>query len=164
MNNPIQIREIRESELHFLEEMFYQAIFVPTGKEKYPRAIVWLPELQKYFINFGKPHDYCLVAEKEGSLVGAIWIRLLTGEEKGYGFVDDQTPELSMAVDEAHRKQGIGTFLLDRMLADLENRKQYKQVSLSVDLENYAFGLYKRKGFSVTEVIEVSATMVRLLK
>jgi ribosomal protein S18 acetylase RimI-like enzyme len=152
-------------ELPFLEEMSYQAIFVPPGKEKYPRDIIWLPELQKYFVNFGKPHDYCLVAEKEGNLVGAIWIRLLSGDKKGYGFVDDQTPELSIAVDEKHRNEGIGTYLLERMLSDLESRKQYKQVSsLSVDLENYAFEFYKRKGFTVAKVIEVSATMVRLLR
>jgi ribosomal protein S18 acetylase RimI-like enzyme len=136
------IRDIKPIEYSFLKEMLYQAIFVADKKIVLPREIIEHPDLRKYIQNFGKTGDFCLVAEQYGKLIGAIWIRFI----KGYGFVDNGTPELSMAVLDEHRGNGIGKQLLTAMIDRLKN-KQLKRVSLSVDRENYAYGFYKKHGF-----------------
>ena len=92
------IREIHKSEIHFLEEMLYEAIYIPNGAKKLRKDIIYNPELFIYIKDFGKTGDICLVAEIQGNLVGAAWSRLFTEDEKGYGFIDTETPELSIAV------------------------------------------------------------------
>ena len=136
------IRDIKPIEYSFLKEMLYQAIFVADKKIVLPREIIEQPDLRKYIQDFGKMGDFCLVAEQYRKLIGAIWIRFI----KGYGFVDNETPELSMAVLNGHRGNGIGKQLLTAMIDRLKY-KQLKRVSLSVDRENFAYGFYKKHGF-----------------
>src|ERR687897_597061 len=76
---------------------------------------------------------------------GAAWWRLLTAETKGYGYVDDATPELAIAVSPGHRGRGLG----GRMLRELLDaaRASFDAVSLSVRADNPAVRLYERAGF-----------------
>ena len=53
-----------------------------------------------------------LVCEGHGKLVAAIWTRTLPASSPGYGFIDEHTPELSMAVK-----------------ADLEGKEQVQTLS-----------------------------------
>lgn len=139
--------------------MLYQAIFVADKTIVLPREIIEEPELRIYIQDFGKTGDYCLVAEQSGKLLGAIWVRFINA----YGFVDNETPELSMAVLEEHRGNGIGEKLLSAMIERLKD-KQLKQVSLSVDRENYAYGFYIKHGFANYLESEDSITMTKELK
>lgn len=158
--NP-EIRKIQQPEIPFLDEMLYNAIFIPEGREKPPKDIIKLPELARYIKDFGRKGDICLVAESDGSLTGAIWTRLFTEEEKGYSFVDGETPEVSMAVLEPFRSKGIGHLLMNTMLDELK-KQNYPKVSLSVDRENYAFEFYLKCGFKiVTEPPGESVTMIK---
>lgn len=104
-NNDITIRELGTGEVSCLEDFMYDAIFIPEGVERPAREIIHLPELACYFQGFGREHDYCLVAESEGELVGAIWTRLFPETRKGYGYVDAHTPEVSMSVKTALRQR-----------------------------------------------------------
>ncbi|MDA3927376.1 MAG: GNAT family N-acetyltransferase [Prolixibacteraceae bacterium] len=158
----IIIREIKPSEYSFLEEMLYVSIFIAEGAEKLPRTIIFEPELHKYIKDFGQKNDHCMVAEFNNRLVGACWIRILDESNKGYGFVDAQTPELGMAVLPEFQNKGIGSKLLQAMLHQLKQLK-YKQVSLSVDLENFAYKVYTKFGFTNFERTEKSATMLKQL-
>jgi putative acetyltransferase len=152
------IREIKLTEYPFLKEMLYQAIFVADEKVVLPREIIEQPDLKKYIQDFGQNGDFCLVAEKQEKLIGAIWIRFI----KAYGFVDNETPELSMAVLNEHRGNGIGDKLLTAMIVSLKN-KQLKRVSLSVDRDNFAYGFYKKHGFVDYLVSEKSIIMKKEL-
>jgi GNAT superfamily N-acetyltransferase len=157
------IREMAIEETSFLEEMLFQAIFIPEGSPKLDKTIIFQPFLYHYIQDFGKKQDLALVAENEGKLVGAIWIRLFSEAQKGYGFVDADTPELSMAIGPDFRNQGIGSQLLLEMLKKMPDLG-YKQVSLSVDTRNFAYQLYLKFGFYVLKMSGHTAVMVKIFE
>ena len=64
----------------------------------------------------------------------------------GYGFVDEQTPELTIAVVPSCRGKGYGRDLLEALL-DKARAESYAAVSLSVEPDNPALHLYERHGF-----------------
>jgi ribosomal protein S18 acetylase RimI-like enzyme len=162
MNDSIVIRPITDSEISFLDKMLYNAIFVPPGNARLPDNIIDHPEISKYIKDFGREGDLCFVAQINGELVGAIWTRLFNETNKAYGFVDSKTPELAMAVHEQFRKKGIGTTLLNTMIRSLSD-KGYRQISLSVDIINYAYDLYKKNGFIDYKLVGESMTMIKKL-
>lgn len=163
LKTEVVIREIKSSEYTFLEEMLYQAIFVSDPNITLPRSIIKRPDLKVYIENFGRKGDLCLVAEKDKKLIGAIWLRLFTPQQKGYGFVNHITPELSMAVLKEYKGQGIGTLMLKTMLEALTNFT-YAQVSLSVDKANFAYHMYKKFGFIEFSKSGKSIIMTKALK
>lgn len=77
--------------------------------------------------------------------MGTAWLRLWTGENKGYDYVSDEVPELAIAVHPNHRGQGIGTQLLSELLRHAKSH--YPSVSLSIRAYNPALHLYRRTGF-----------------
>lgn len=156
----VVIRAIRPGEYFFLKEMLYEAIFVPDGDERPPRTVLDEPHVARYFRDFGRGGDQAFVLELDDELVGAIWARQLPECEKGYGFVDAQTPELSMAIKAEFRGRGFGQQLLETLFEDLRAAK-VAQVSLSVDTRNRAVNLYRRGGF---EVVAESGTAYTMLK
>jgi ribosomal protein S18 acetylase RimI-like enzyme len=162
MDLRIIIREIEKAEISHLDSFLYEAIFIPEGQEKSNRDIINLPELSRYINNFGQINDFCLVAELQGKLIGAIWTRVFCESEKGFGFVDSKTPELIMSILKDYRQQGIGTKLLKAMIDKL-TELDYEQVSLSVDKLNYALKLYKKFGFEILESDEKSAILIKRL-
>ena len=150
-----RIREIRENEYYVLSEFLYEAIFIPVGMEKPPKAIIEQPELQVYIADFGKSDDWCLVAEVKEKIVGAVWVRIMND----HGHIDDETPSFAMSLYEEYRNMGIGTALMRDILEFLKN-KGYKQTSLSVQKANYAVRMYRKVGFEVIDENEEEYIMV----
>ena len=141
----IIFREIQKGEIPLLEDFLYEAIFIPEGVAAPPREIIGQEDLQVYVRDFGRlPDDHCLVAEVDGKVVGAVWVRVMDD----YGHIDDQTPSLAISLYKDYRNRGIGTQLLQRML-DLLREIGYHQVSLSVQKANYALRMYQKAGFEV---------------
>lgn len=143
----IKIRNITQSEIHLLDDFLYNAIFVPEGYgQEVPRDIIYNdPQCYASIKEFGKePDDYCLVAEADGKVVGAVWARI----SDEYGHIDDETPSLAISLYKEYRSQGIGTKLMASMI-DLLKQKQYKRISLGVNKENYAVRLYEKAGFKI---------------
>ncbi len=137
------IHEMKPSDYKLLENFLYEAIFVPEGVEPPPGDIIKKPDLQVYIEDFGKRSgDYCLCAESEGKIIGAVWVRLM----KDYGYVDDETPSFAISLYKPYRGHGIGTQLMEKML-ELLRVNGYKQASLAVQKANYAFRMYKKIGF-----------------
>ncbi|WP_299523707.1 GNAT family N-acetyltransferase [Winogradskyella sp.] len=153
------IRKLRDTESDFLAEMLYEAIFIPEGHDPLPKEILKEKSLSKYFENWGKDKfDIALVVESDNELVGAIWGRLFTGESKGFGYVDNKTPEISMAVQHEYRNQGIGTELINAIASEYQ-RINVDYLSLSVDKANKAANLYKRHGFEIVAENKTDWTM-----
>ena len=163
MEAEIIIRDLDQSETGILKTMLYNAIFIPPEEVKPPPEIIELPEIAVYIKDFGREGDICLVAEIEGVIAGAVWTRLFTAGAQGYGFIAPEIPELSMSVLEQYRRQSIGTMLLAGMLKKLAS-KGFRQVSLSVDLANYAYRMYRKQGFEDYARHDESMTMLRQLK
>ena len=144
----MELREIRDNEIELLQDFLYEAIFIPEGVEPPARDIIEQPELKLYYEGFGKGMaDYCIVAEDDGRVVGAVWTRIMND----YGHVDDDTPSFAISLYKEYRGQGIGTQLMKDMLALLkkkamrEHRWQYKKpIMLSGCTRRSDSGLWMR--------------------
>ena len=156
-------RFFKEEDFPLLEELLYEAIFQPEGAEPLPRDIIKKPEIYNYIKDFGKRKgDFCIFAELNGKTVGAAWVRILAGEIKGYGNIDAETPELAIAVFKEYRNMGIGKGLMNNLI-DLtlyQGLRGYKQISLSVQKENYAVKMYQKLGFEIVSENEDDYIMV----
>ena len=81
----------------------------------------------------------------------------------GYGFVDDSTPELAIAVVPSARGKGVGGMLLEALLARVREAGHHA-ISLSVDSANAgAIDLYTRHGFEPVGDTGGSLTMLAKL-
>lgn len=143
----MKIRPLKKEETPLLREFLYQSIFQKDPQNPIPPSVVDDPNVIIYIQNFGqKKDDHCLVAEVSHKVVGALWARLLKDSPRGYGNIDETTPELAIALLPRYRGQGIGTALMEAMIALLKE-KGYQKASLSVQKENPARRLYERLGF-----------------
>lgn len=153
------IRELTLHETHRLRDFAYEAIFQRDPDNLIGRDALEQPEIRVFYEDFGKPDDLCFVAEEDGELIGAVWTRILSGEVKGFGHIDSDTPEFAISLYPAHRGRGIGTALMERMLGALRERG-YKQTSLAVQKDNYAVKLYQKVGFSTVKETDEEYLMV----
>jgi ribosomal protein S18 acetylase RimI-like enzyme len=103
------------------------------------------PYLARYALNWGRAGDFGYVASVNTTPIGAAWLRLWLGEDKGFGYVKDEIPELAIAVVPDYRGQGVGTNLLTQTLGAA--KRKYPAVSLSVRANNPVLQLYERTGF-----------------
>jgi ribosomal protein S18 acetylase RimI-like enzyme len=155
------IRPLQIADEPFLWEMLYQALHIPEGQTPLPREIVQIPELARYVQGWGREGDCGFLSIKTSisQPIGAVWLRLPIGEHKGYGYVDDNTAELSIAVLPGYRGQGVGTQLLTHLFASEWGKLP---ISLSVSADNPAVRLYERFGFEIVSRSNGSLTMKRI--
>ncbi|MCQ2458976.1 MAG: GNAT family N-acetyltransferase [Ruminococcus sp.] len=150
------IRKIRKEEYSLLDDFLYEAIFIPEGVEPPPKSIINHPDLQVYVRNFGtEKDDICFVAEADGKVVGAVWVRIMDD----YGHIDDETPSLAISLLSEYRNLGIGTDMMKKMLSELKE-KGYRQTSLSVQKMNYAVKMYKKVGYEIVDESEEEYYMI----
>ncbi len=151
------VRELRCDETELLKDFLYEAIFIPEGMDPPEKDIIFRPELKLYYEGFGSgPADYCLAAEDDGQVIGAVWSRIMND----YGHIDDNTPSLAISLYKPYRGQGIGTELMRRML-DLLKEKGWKRASLAVQKANYAVRMYKKAGFRTADENTEEYIMIR---
>ena len=150
------LREIKENETGILKDFLYEAIFIPEGMELPPREIIEQPGLKLYYDGFGIGEaDFCIVADDEGKVIGAVWTRIMND----YGHVDEETPSFAISLYKEYRGRGIGTKLMKEMLCLLKE-KGYKRASLAVQKANYAVKMYENGGFKVVDENDEEYIMV----
>lgn len=156
----VTIREIQKQEYPLLDHFLYEAIFVPEGIEPPPKNIIFSPELRVYIERFGKSKDdWGLVAEVDGKIVGAVWVRIMND----YGHVDDETPSLAISLYKEYRGLGIGTAMMKEILTLLKSHG-YSYVSLSVQKANYAAKMYLKIGFEIVRENEEEFIMIKIFQ
>jgi GNAT superfamily N-acetyltransferase len=159
----VLIREAAPADLPFLQQMWHNAAF--WQPEKFVLAIedaLAVPEIAQYIVGWGREGDYALVAETDGRPVGAAWFRRFTTATRGYGFVDEHTPELALGVVSDARRLGAGTALLQALIA-AARAKGLPALSLSVNKTNPSRRIYQRCGFVDVSSDEDSYVMVLAL-
>jgi ribosomal protein S18 acetylase RimI-like enzyme len=143
----VNTRPAGPEDAEFLKEMLYEAA---AWNPDWPREQVIHaladPMLERYHRGWGRDGDAGVIAEVEGEPVGAAWFRLFTADEPGHGFIDEETPELGIAVMPLHRRKGIGETLLHALMSEARQRG-FGALSLSVAVHNRSRRMYERVGF-----------------
>jgi ribosomal protein S18 acetylase RimI-like enzyme len=118
--------------------------------------------LSRYVDNWGRPGDVAVIAHETGNRVGAAWLRIFSPDEPGYGYVDDTTPELSIAVVPSRRRHGLGKELMEALVAAAD-AAGHEAVSLSVEADSPAVTFYERNGFERVREQEGGLVMLKRL-
>lgn len=157
----ILIRRGEKQDVHFLRDMVRHS---GLGRSGYPIDME-PPPLSRYVAGWGRTGDQSVVAldDATGVAVGAAWYRLFTAAEPGYGYVDDETPEVTIAVVPSRRNQGIGQALLEAVIAEAR-RAGHGRISLSTRQGDAAIGLFDKLGFIAVETHGTAVTMSLNLK
>ncbi len=143
----MKTRPAGPEDVAFLRKMIYEAAaWNPDWPREQMIEALADPMLERYHRDWGRPGDEGVIAELESESVGAAWYRLFTAKEPGYGFVDERTPELGIAVVPLHRRRGIGETLL-RALISQARQAGFPGLSLSVAPHNRSRMMYERAGF-----------------
>ncbi len=136
------IRRGGRQDVRFLRDMLHHAYY---WRERSPGD--GLGPVARYVKGWGRPGDTALIAIEDGFPVGAGWYRLFREDAPGYGFVDDQTPELAIAVVPSRRGHGVGDALITA-LCERAQAEGHRALSLSVERSNGALvSFYEKHGF-----------------
>lgn len=156
----VKVRSLMPIETSFLMDMMYESIHIPEDKPA-REILLNLPHLKKYSEGWGRYGDRALIAlNSEDHPIGAVWYRLFNEDNKGYGYVNDDTPELGIAVIRHARGMGVGKKLMNKVILQAV-ADGYHALSLSVDPNNVnAVELYKNLGFYKYGTSGKSITMV----
>lgn len=160
----VTIRPVRPEDVPFLWDMAWEAVAVsPEMRALGREAAFAVPEIRRYLDAWGRAGDTGVVAvDADNRRLGAAWYRRFSVDARGYGFVAPDIPELSIGVMPVARGQGVGSALLDALLAMAREQGQHG-VSLSVDRQNPARRLYERHGFrdaGISSPEDTSVTMI----
>ena len=148
MLRPVEIHDVR-----FLRDMLRHAYYWRIDEDE-ERPVY------RYVQNWGRRGDSGVIALDGPHPAGAAWYRLFDERAPGFGFVDERTPELTIAVVPNRRGRGTGkellTALLDRARAD-----GYTQISLSAAPEQVPY--YEQFGFETVAANTHAVTMLARL-
>jgi ribosomal protein S18 acetylase RimI-like enzyme len=156
---PVTVRPAAQA-----DEAFLRAMSALTGNWRpgaplaTPQELAANPYHARYMQGWVREGDAGVVAEQDGRPVGAAWYRTFSASEPGYGFIDEDTPEVSIAVEPDQRGRGVGATLL-RALCRREKGDGLEALSLSVERDNPALRLYERIGFVEVEGTADACTM-----
>jgi GNAT superfamily N-acetyltransferase len=147
------LRDADLQDMRFLRDMLRHA---------YHWRIAEDPDLPvfRYVQNWGRRGDAGVIAFDGPNIYGAAWYRLFPEEAPGFGFVDEETPELTIAVVPSHRGHGTGGELLEALLARARG-DGFPRVSLSAEpgqtrfYERYGFREHRREDGTVTMVADL---------
>lgn len=144
------LRAVARQDTRFLRDMLRHA---------YHWRIAQDPDLPvfRYVHNWGRRGDAGVIGFEGPNVYGAAWYRLFPSAEPGFGFVDEQTPELTIAVVPSRRGHGTGAELLEALL-ERARADGYSCVSLSAEAGQTGF--YEKHGFRELRREDRTVTMV----
>jgi GNAT superfamily N-acetyltransferase len=146
------LRPADQMDTRFLRDMLRHAYHWRFGDPDLP--------VYRYVQNWGRPGDAGVIASAGPNAYGAAWYRLFPASAPGFGFVDEQTPELTIAVVPSQRGGGTGGELLEALL-ERARADGFTQISLSAELGQTGF--YEQHGFRELRQEHGTVTMVASL-
>ncbi len=140
---------LRSSEQFVVDDILYYAARLDDEN----KTLKDYPGLSVYRDLYGKRSgDLGVYAMIGSEVAGAAWVRIMNSP-KGYGYVNDETPELVLGVKPQFRNNGLGTALMEHIIREVPHF--YNQMSLCVRDTNPVVSLYRRLGFETIENSEV---------
>ena len=133
------IRPAGQRDVRFLSDMLRHAYYWHVGED--PDKPV-----ARYVRGWGRPGDVGVLAVEPSGPVGAAWYRRFHESEAGFGFVDERTPEVTIAVVPARRGRGLGKELMEALL-EQARRDGVARLSLSVEPGSAQERFYAKFGF-----------------
>lgn len=158
----IYLRESTITDLQFMREMLYEAVFWRTNPDK-PSFEESLsdPGLNIALVDWGlRNGDTAVIALVDSKPAGAAWYRFFSDENQIRGYIDETIPVIVIAVHNKYRRQGIGEKMIG-WLIDQALNNNIEQISLMASKDNYALRLYRKCGFLEYEDRGDSLLMLR---
>jgi ribosomal protein S18 acetylase RimI-like enzyme len=159
---PWRIRPAGPDDLPFLREMTSHAARWRPEDRADRHAALDDDRVARYIEAWGRRGDLALICEERGRRVGAAWCRLFPADRPGFGFIDEHTPEIAIAVAPDRRGRGVGFALLTGLIREASSAG-YPAICLSVETDNPSLRLYRRFGFEVVSESPGALTMRRRL-
>jgi ribosomal protein S18 acetylase RimI-like enzyme len=147
------VRPLGAPDQSILWDIFHVALWDPPPAPLRPRSVLEHPDVRIYAEEWGRREgDVGVAGEVEGhaGIVGACWMRLIRGG-RGLAYLDDETPQLGIALFPEFQRRGYGERLM-RAALDAARAYGYRKVVLTVHPENPAGALYRRCGFEQFDV------------
>jgi GNAT superfamily N-acetyltransferase len=163
MTEPLwTVRAAGAADTEFLIDMLMAATnWSPQWKPQSRGQILGSPTTAHYISGWPRDTDLGIVAEAGAEKVGACWLRFHPADDRGYGYVAADIPELTIGVVAAWRGRGVGRALL-RDIAERARISGITRISLSVERKNHAKQLYLAEGYQVVDASDrQSDTMVK---
>ena len=142
------LRPVDQQDTRFLRDMLRHAYHWRLGDPDLPAY--------RYVKSWGRRGDAGVIASAGPNAYGAAWYRLFPASAPGFGFVDEDTPELTIAVVPSRRGGGLGGQL---MTALLERARAQGHKAISLSAEKGMTKLYERYGFRPVEEKDGTVTM-----
>jgi ribosomal protein S18 acetylase RimI-like enzyme len=141
--------------------MLLEAVNFSAEYRHDPAAPLNDPQVANYIAGWPRDGDRGFVAvDEQGEQLGACWLRYRSPNDPGYGYLDAETPELTLAVTRDARGRGIGRALLRATAADAQTRG-LTMLCLSVEHANRgASRLYRSEGWQIVTSETDADTMV----
>jgi ribosomal protein S18 acetylase RimI-like enzyme len=159
----ILLREAQPSDMPFLREMLYEAVFWRDRVDKpgFEEGLAF-PEVRNALADWGiRDGDTAVIATINSVAVSAAWYRLWTDDDFTRGYVDEDTPVVAIGVHRDFRHRGIGKKMM-RWLIDCASKQAIQQISLCVSKDNYAINLYRQQGF--VEYVDIGDSFIMVRK
>ena len=137
----------------FMWSMLFRAAHADEQPGATVESIRADPDLGRYLDDWGRRGDLGLIATDHERPVAAAWLRLFAAHETQLvTYVTAEVPELAIAVEPDRTGQGVGSFLLRRLMGEAD-AAGIPAVVLSARANNPAIQLYQRFGFVETDRI-----------
>jgi ribosomal protein S18 acetylase RimI-like enzyme len=134
-------------DIDFLWSMLFLASHADEQRGATAQTIQGDPDLAPYLSGWNTDAGIGLVAVRTGVRIGAAWLRPFRDQEAHLvTYVDDDTPELVIAVEPKSIGCGVGSLLLCALM-EAADQAAIRGVVLTVRSDNPAARLYQRHGF-----------------
>ena len=162
----LRIEPAAADDVDFLWEMLFYASHSHHERGVTIEDIKKNPDLIRHLGGWGRAGDVAVIARLGDRRVGACWLRLfLPSESNDVTYFDAVTPELVISVEPDLTGTGVGSALLERVLADADAGGP-RTIVLSARASNPAIALYERHGFEVIDTVvnRVGSLSVKMLR
>ena len=157
----VALREATLDDVELVKWALYEAVAWNPDRRLPPfEETIEHPELARYHRGWGRPGDLGVIATIGGEIAGVVLCRLFTEEDHGHGYVDDETPEVAIAVAAPFRREGLGMRLMNE-LERVARAAGIERLGVSIDTENPAARLAERFGYRELSRDEGGRRMVK---